>query len=203
MNKEQINNNKKRKTVQEKVKKDAKINTNSLNVCKFDKTGVSLFAWVKTLISVHDAIPNIIKLIDKIITTKATSAIDGSSIFGDYKHGTYNQIEQVIDLQQRKLSLINIFKIIETMVQSLSKKHQEFVNLKFYKHKTVQYIAEELEIDERTAFRWSNNILSKLVEYCEKNNWGTMFFNSQTQDEPWIKEHYNKYYKKMMDYNKV
>lgn len=203
MNEEKIIITKKRKNDNKKVEKAIKNDNISQNYCDFDKSGVMLFAWVKTLLSIHDAIPNIIKIIDKIITTKATSAIDGSAIFGDYKHGTYNQIEQVIDLQERKLSLINIYTIIETMVSVLSKKQKEFVRLKFYKHKTVQYIAEELEIDERTAFRWSNNILSKLVNYCESNNWSVMFFNSQTKDEPWIKDHFSKYYKRMIEYNKV
>lgn len=203
MNQDKIINKEKRKNVVNKVKNDIIIKGDKANKCNFNKYGVSIFAWVKTLISVHDAIPNIIKLIDKMVAAKAASAIEGSSIFGDYQHGTFNQVEKLLDMQERKLSLLNVYAIIENMVASLPKKYREFVSLKYYKHKKMQYVSDSLEIDERTAFRWSNLILNKLVEFCEKNNWTEIFFISQTKSEPWIKDHYNKYLKRMMDYNRV
>lgn len=196
-------NQEKRKNVKNKVKNNTQICNNSKNVCDLSQNSIGLFAWVKTLISVHDYIPNIINLIDKVVAAKASSPIDGSAIFGDHKRGTYNQIEQVLNLQDRKVSLLNIYAMVENMVESLPKKYIDFVKLKFYKHKKTQYIAEELDIDERTAFRWSHIVLNKLVLYCEKNNWSEMFFAIQTQQEPWIKDRYQTYLKKLKTYNKV
>lgn len=199
----QSNNTKKRKNATKSVKNTIKNDNNNKNHCDFCTDGVALYAWVKTLLSVHDTIPNIIKLIDKMVSAKAGSAVGGSCIFGDYKNGTYNQIEQLLDLQDRKLSLINLYTLIENMVSCLPKRYKEFVNLKFYKHKTMQYIAADLEIDERTAFRWSNTVLQLLVEYCVKNNWSVLFIQSQTKSEPWLMEHFNKIYKKLKAYNKA
>ena len=169
----------------------------SKNNCSFSKTAVSIYAWVKTLVLAHDAIPNIINLIDKMVAAKAANPMGGSAIFGDHKHGTFKQIEEVLEMENRKISLINIYTIIENMVKSLPTNYQEFVRLKYYKRKTMQYISQELEIDERTAFRWSNVVLNKMVDFCIKNNWTEMFFMSQTKGEPWIREQYNNYCKKM------
>lgn len=198
MTENNINETKNRKMEIEKVQKHIKNRKNKASSCNFDKNMVSIYAWVKTLVCVHDALPNIIKLIDKMVTAKASNPAAGSAIFGDYKHGTFNQIQEVLDMQERKLSLINVYTIIETMVQSLSDEHREFVRLKYYKRKTMQYISQALEIDERTAFRWSNTVLNKLVDFCIKNNWSEIFFISQTKGEPWIKDHYNKYYKNLL-----
>ncbi len=196
-------NNKKRKNTTKNVKNAIKIGEKQENLQKSNNLNVSIFAWVKTLVCLHDSFINIIKLIDKIVMAKASSVSQGSAIFGDYQHGTYNQVQELLDLQERKLSLINLYTITEKMVDSLPEKYKEFVNLKFYKHKKMQYISEELEIDERTAFRWSHHCINELVKYCEKNNLTDMFFACQTSAEPWIKEHYDKHYKRLKDSIKV
>lgn len=195
--------NKKRKNAVENVKNGIKTSKNQEKMQKVNNLNISLFAWVKTLICLHDVFVNIIKLIDKMVCAKASSATQGSAIFGDYKHGTFNQVQELLDLQDRKLSLINLYTLTETMVDSLPKKYKEFVSLKFYKHKKNQYISEELNIDERTAFRWSHYCLNELVKYCENNNLTDMFFACQTSGEPWIKEHYDKHYKRLKDSIKV
>lgn len=205
INMNKLNNsiNKKRKNQVNNVKKYIKTGENTKNLQKVANLNISVFAWVKTLICLHDAFSNAIKLIDKIISTKATSVTQGSSIFGDYKHGTYNQVQELLDIQERKLSLINLYSLTESMVDSLPQKYKEFVSLKFYKHKKMQYISEALEIDERTAFRWSHYCLNELVKYCENNNLTDMFFRCQTSSEPWIKEHFDKHYKRLKDSIKV
>lgn len=194
---------KKRKNDKNKVKNDIKTTKIDKNIQKTQYQSVAIFAWVKTLISVHDVLPNIIKLIDKMVEANAASATNGSAIFGDHRYGTFGQVQQILDMEERKLSLINLYKLIEEMTRSLPQKYAEFLNLKFYKHKKMQYIAEELEIDERTAFRWSHSVINLLVEFCEKNNWTEMFFMSQTHHEPWLREQYQKNYKKMLESDKV
>lgn len=196
-------NNKKRKIASKSVKNGIKIGKNQEKMQKNHNLNISLFAWVKTLICLHDVFINIIKLIDKMVCAKASSASQGSAIFGDYKHGTFNQVQELLDLQDRKLSLINLYTLTETMVDSLPTKYKEFVNLKFYKHKKMQYISDTLELDERTAFRWSHYCINELVKYCENNNLTDMFFACQTSTEPWIKEHYDKHYKRLKDSIKV
>lgn len=195
--------NKKRKIDVKNVKNGIKTSKNQEKMQKVNNLNISLFAWVKTLICLHDVFINIINLIDKIVYAKASSASQGSAIFGDHKHGTFNQVEELLDIQDRKLSLINLYTLTETMVDSLPTKYKEFVNLKFYKHKKMQYISDELGLDERTAFRWSHYCINELVKYCEKNNLTDMFFACQTSAEPWIKEHYDKHYKRLKDSIKV
>lgn len=192
-------NAEKRKNATNKVKNGEKICENHNHDAFFKESDMSLTVWVKALLLSFGYIPNIIKLVDKAIASKAESPIQGSLIFGDYKHGTYNQVEELLDMQERKLSLINIYTFVKTMVSSLDKKYQEFIDLKFVKKRTVSYISQELDIDERTAFRWSNNVINKLVIYCKENNYTSYFIESQLTREGWIKEVYKKCYQKLIN----
>ena len=185
------------KKYENNMKKSGKNCNNCEKTCVFDINQVELFAWIKTLLSVHDVLPNIVKCIDKTINAKASSASYGSLIFGDYKNGTYGQVEEVLRLQDRKLSIINLYSMVEKMVESLPEKYQKFVSLKFYKHKKIKVVAEEFDIDERTAFRWADSVMKKLYLFCKNNNWTKLFFNSQTTCEHWLKEHYKIHYKKL------
>lgn len=164
------------------------------NITNLSSKDLELLAWVKTLLCMHDTFPNIVKLIDKIVLTKSSSAGSGSLIFGDYKNGTYGQVEEVLKLEDRKVSIINLYTLVNTMVSSLKPQKQKFADLKFYKHKTMEYIAEELEVDERSVYRWANSVYLELLNYCLSNNWSLEFFYTQLASEGWLKEHYQKHY---------
>ncbi len=169
----------------------------SNNNCDNSKIDIRLFAWIKTLLYVHNAIPNIIKLIDKMVSIKASSPYSGSYIFGDYKNGTYGQVQEILNIENRKLSLINLYSMIDELTKHVPEKYKAFLEMKFFKRKKISYVAEELEITERTAFRWVNSILEILYNYCLVNNWSVSFFESQVAREPWILDHYNRFYSKL------
>ena len=62
--------------------------------------------WIRTLLSSYSTFPEIIKTVDKIIELKASSISFASDIYNFTS--TYNQVEQVIDLTERKNNLLNI-----------------------------------------------------------------------------------------------
>ena len=168
------------------------------NIKDLSLSSLKHLALIKTLICVHDYLPNIIKVVDDTIAARASSATDGSFIFGDLSGGTFGQIEKVLNLSERKISLVNLYCLINTMVGSLADKYKQVVKLKFYKHKKTEYLAEEFGVDERTIYRWINEALLKLLSYCNKNNWSYSFLCSQIENEGWLYEHYTKHYSNLL-----
>lgn len=196
------------------IKKSAKLNVdirtamvgaelknkkNSNTLKNINKEDHELYVWIKTLLGVHDFLPNIIKLVDSMVTKKASSLIDSSYIFGDNKNGTLSQMEKVIDMTERKVSLLNLYAIIEDMINGLDEKYKPFVIAKFYKRKKSNYLAEEFNIDERTVYRWANTVMKTLLDNCKRKNISVGFIYSQIEREGWLLEHYNKNYKSFIN----
>ena len=71
--------------------------------------------WIKTLLSVHSNLPEIIKSVDKIIEINASSLSFITDIYNTEK-STYAQVEKVIDLTERKNKLLNLFETLVTFI---------------------------------------------------------------------------------------
>lgn len=162
---------------------------------ELDNGEIKLLAWIKTLLVIKRFLPNIICLVDKHILNMAQNSQTGSFIFGDVSQGTYGQVEAILNMEQRKMSLVNINLMIEEMLGSLDEKYKKFVYYKYFKNKNFVFCANELNIDERTAYRWHKLILIKLLKFCKLNNWKEDFFVAQLKDEKWILPHFEKSYK--------
>ena len=161
----------------------------------FGEQQIKYISWIKTLLWAHRILPNIVSTIDKIVLSYATSFSNGSHIFDDKTNGTFGQVDEIIKLEDRKVSLINLKIMIETMVASLPKKYKDYVELKYYQNKKYPVVALELDIDERTCYRWNKIVLTKLMKFCALNNWSLEFIVSQVKVEKWLIPHYNKNYK--------
>ena len=75
--------------------------------------------WIKTLISSYGTIPEIINSVDKIIEIQASKVSFSSDVFNKNK-STYSQLEGVIDLTERKNSLLNIYIMTKNMLEQLT-----------------------------------------------------------------------------------
>jgi len=167
-----------------KCKSEQKKCNNISQICQnghvFVKSSISkddiyVLSWIKTILTIKRFLPNIICLVDKHILSMAANSYSGSFIFGDMKNGTYNQVEQIIEMEQRKMSLINVKMLIDEIYGSLDEKYQKFVDLKYFQNKNFPSVALGLEIDERTAYRWNKIILTKLLKFCKLNNYQKSF----------------------------
>ena len=162
------------------------------------KTNIMLLSWIKTMLVIKRFLPNIICLVDKHILSIAESSSYGSFIFGDMVNGTYNQVEKILQMEERKNSLVNINLLIDELCSCLDDKYKRFVYLKYFQNKNFPSVAVELKIDERTAYRWNKIVLVKLLKYCKMNNYTVEFFNIQLSDEKWLLPHFEKCYKSIV-----
>lgn len=154
--------------------------------------------WIKTLLSSYNTIPEIIKTIDKIIELQASSLTFASDIYNQSK-STLSQVEKVIDLTERKNSLLNIYIMIKEMIKKLSETDAEMLEKKFVFNWSSEELAREYEVSVRTIYRKIDRIIEQIYEYCIKHKWSLRFIELQVKEEGWLKEKFLKiiteYYK--------
>ena len=142
--------------------------------------------WIKTLLSSQSTLPEIIKTIDRIIELQATSLSFTSTIY-NLENPTYNQIEKVIDLSDRKTHLLNIFVMTKELTKGLSFSDAEFLEKKFVYNTSVECLANEFEISPRTVYRRLDKLIDGIYEKLKKKNWSLLFLESQIKNESWLK----------------
>ena len=155
--------------------------------------------WVKTLLSIYGSIPNIIKVIDQIITNQATNPF-GASHFCAIN--TYGQFEKVIDFYERKNKLINIYVLIEKLLEGVSEEEKTLIKLKYEKRITIDGIAQKLMLDRRSVYRKLDAMVKKLASFSLSKGWTTTFISHQLENEPWVAEQYNAYKKESISKTK-
>lgn len=172
----------------EKLSKITKANTQKLKECIKNMNDETKFKfWIKTLISEQNTIPEIIRTVDKIIEIQASSVSFSSDIFN--KNGsTINQVERVIDLTERKNSLINIYVMTQKMLKTLSADDYDFLERKFIYNWGMEEIADYYSISPRTVYRKIDKLIKTIYDECIKLKWTLKFVESQIKHEDWLKE---------------
>lgn len=176
-----------------KCESDSKtIKEHKLKLCLNSMSADAKFKfWIRTLITSYNTIPEIIKTVDKIIEIQASSVSFMTDVFNKNK-STMSQVESVIDLTERKNSLLNIYIMTKKMMGNLSEDHHDFLEKKFMYNWTSEELATFYNVSIRTIYRKIEKIISIIYEYCLKNNWSLKFIESQTKNEGWLRERYFK-----------
>lgn len=183
---------------QKPLNKDSKKDHLKLKECLKSMNSETRFKfWIKTLISEQSTIPEIIKTVDKIIEIQASSVSFNVDVFN--KNGTINQVEKVIDLTERKNSLINLYVMTKKMLKTLSSDDHDFLERRFIYNWSAEELAEYYSISIRTVYRKIDSLIKTIYSECLKFKWTLKFIETQTKDEEWLKE---KFLKCISDYYK-
>lgn len=139
--------------------------------------------YVKTLIEAYRTLPNVIKILDQIIESRASNAMLSSGLFSN----TFDEIEKVIELTERKDKLLNLYFIADNMIKMLNEKQKKFVVMKFIKKRSVDSIAEELGTTKRNVYRNANSIIKFLCLKMLERKWDSNFIRFQIgENEHWL-----------------
>lgn len=139
--------------------------------------------YVKTLIEAYRTLPNVIKILDQIIESRASNAMLSSGLFSS----TFDEIEKVIELTERKDKLLNLYHIADNMIKMLTEKQKKFVVMKFIKKRSVESISEELGITKRNVYRTANTIIKFLCLKMLERKWDSEFIKFQIgENEHWL-----------------
>lgn len=154
--------------------------------------------WIKTLISVQSNLPEIIKSVDRVIETNASSVSFISDIYNK-ERGTYAQVEKVIDLTERKNKLLNLYLISKNLLSGLAENDRTFVKRKLVYNWTAEELAIEYQISIRTVFRRIEKVINEIFLKCKHKNWSLNFINTQVKNESWLYEKFNRFAKDSMN----
>ena len=147
--------------------------------------------WIKTLLSVHSNLPEIIKSVDKIIEINASSMSFITDIYNTEK-STYAQVEKVIDLTERKNKLLNLFLMSKNLLSSIDEDDRLFLKRKYIFGWTAEELSQEYQVSIRTVFRKTEKIIEEIFEKVKKKNWSLNFINLQVKDELWLIEKFKR-----------
>lgn len=115
--------------------------------------------WCKSFLSIYHIIPNIISSIDKLVMLKSAN----SSYFGDgAKNSTLNQIEQVINLSQKKINLINLKVLTDEALLDMNVDSSRLLVVRYVNNINCKKAIELSKLSRRTYFR---NLNKAMVEF--------------------------------------
>ena len=149
-------------------------------------TKPKIASYIKALLKIKRNLPNIINILDKLIERKASMLFPSTSIQTSNFNQTYNQVEKVISLTERKDKLLNLNIISEKILECLSPADKKLLILKYTHRNKISEISKEINITERSVYRKINSAINKISEYMLNKNWTISFLDNQIGEESWI-----------------
>lgn len=197
-----MNCDKKRKNNHKYMHNNAIFDKNQLknaksNITKHENTTISekelvmLGCWAKALFYVYPSIPNIIKIVDNIVTQRASSVIQTNSIYS-CPESSLRQMEKVIDLGERKLRLLNILSLIRELISNLDERSYEIITMKYFNRMKTETISTKLSLEERSVYRRINRAIEKAAKALFAMGFSSDSISKTITGEGWIREIYQK-----------
>lgn len=149
---------------------------------------MKLKVWSKTLLNIYSCLFRLTREIDKIILSYALK-----SGFYNGICKTYNDIEKMIELTDRKVTLINLKVLIEKSLVSLDKTSCKILTLKYIDKVSNETIYKVLNIKRRTFYRKYIQALSSFGNQLLINGFDINNVNAFVKDETWILDIFNNF----------
>ena len=142
--------------------------------------------WAKTILNVYSSIEKYILKID--------ATIDNISIMPEFSVDEVTT--RIINLSDRKYSLINLKLIVETLIANCKPKYLRLLSLRHIQGLTMEQIAKHLEITERTCYRLYQNAIENFVVNMKYYGYTGEWLYKNLRDEKWILHEFYKEYTK-------
>ncbi len=145
--------------------------------------------WTKTLLSVYRYLERISGSIDKIILRNALNCRDvgGQNYFFN---NTYNVSQRIINLSERKVTLINLKVLIEDTLREINKKDAQLLISKFFNGEKIKDICASYNLSTRTAFRKIDSAVSAFASRLVMKGYNAFKIEEMLKNEGWINNVY-------------
>lgn len=146
----------------------------------------------KTIIGVYRYLPRVATAFDRIVKTRAynSNAISSNCIaFNDIT----NVANTIINLSQRKITLINLKIITEKALKNIKPQYSKLLILRYVDGKKANEIANILGICLRTFFRQINLAVESFSKALSRLGYGEEKLLEMLEEEKWILSVYEKY----------
>ncbi len=154
--------------------------------------------WSRTLLGVYRYLPRVTYALDKIVKTRAYNS-SYMSLNNIAFNNVMNVANTILDLTERKVTLINLKLIIEKALRSMDAKSARILILKFIDGKKSAEIADSFKICLRTFFRKVNSALDSFTKALSRIGYTEDKLQEMLKNEKWIIETYNKYSKNVFN----
>ena len=144
--------------------------------------------WAKTLLSSYSYLERICNGIDK--------AVLNFGLHSKVSNSTEFVANQIIQLTERKKTLINTKVLIDDILNRIDLKHSKILVLKYIDRMKADTASKLLKISLRTYFRKINIAVDEFTNQLQKFGYYSLKLKSIFADENWILEIYNTYQKK-------
>lgn len=160
---------------------------------KQHKRGVKFMkTWTKTLLSGYRYLERLANAIDKIVYTRAIN-----SFYVSGQNLSFNSInlvsDDILNLTERKVSLINLKLILDEALKKLNPKHAELLISVFIECRNCYQSSDELEISLRTFFRRQNEALESFSKILSQLGHTPESFDAILKNENWLLEIKSRY----------
>ena len=152
--------------------------------------------WGKTLLSVYRYLERIAGAIDKIIMQ---SALGSANIVGQnyFYNNVYSITQKIIDLSERKVTIINLKLLIEEALASMDSKDALILIEKYIDGIKSKDIMQKHDISMRTVFRKLDSAIKGFVSALQKKGFSGAKLEKMLENEGWI----NNVYRRIADKN--
>lgn len=146
--------------------------------------------WVKTILTVYRYLERICGAIDKIIMK---SAMGSSNIVGQnyFYNNVFTISQKIIDLSERKVTLINLKLLIENSLSQIDEKDAQLLIEKYVDGLKNKNMADNLNVGLRTIFRRIDSAEMSLKSKLSAKGYNDEKLKCMLKNEAWIINTYN------------
>ena len=148
---------------------------------------MNLKSWTKTILTVYRHLPKITKSIDKIFEARAIGGSVMSSNAMAY-NDVYNLTNNLINLTERKKSLINLKLLADKVLTSIDRDLAKLLILRYIDGYGYDKLAEHFGVCERTIYRKMNRALDVSVYALLRNGYDENKIENMIEKENWLFE---------------
>lgn len=141
--------------------------------------------WAKTLLSVYRYLERISGAIDKIILQNGLGS-GKFSYFNYFQNNTASVAQRIIDLSERKVTLINLKVLVEDTLREIGQKDAEILIQRFFDGVKFKDIVESQGISLRTVFRRVDNAVKVFSNKLVVKGFNADKLGSMLEKEGWI-----------------
>lgn len=147
--------------------------------------------WTKTLLSVYRYLERIAGAIDKIVRKSALASCDISGK-NFYYNNVFSISQKIIDLSQRKVTIINLKVLIEDVLKTMREKDAQILIERYFDSTKCKDIALSKGLSMRTVFRRLESAEQSFTNVLRSKGYCQSKLNTFLKDENWIKNTYLK-----------
>ncbi len=142
--------------------------------------------WSKTILGVYRHLEAVADAIDKIILKTALNSYHFSLNTND----VYQTSNKLIELGERKVTLINLKLLVEDVLFKMEQKDADILICRYVENMKFKDIAFEKKIGMRTVFRRLEKAENMFNKKLLSLGYTSLKLKNMLKDETWILNHY-------------